>query len=108
MRRPIRRHSHPGLDRAGTNLSYCNGEFRAGSSNIKLYMLWPCPLPLPVAHKVQHVASSSGRKDEVGEPREQDKASATRSTSAIRILLSGSCYSKASCPSDVSTKPHRA
>ncbi len=32
--------SYPQLDRAGTKLSYCNGEIGAGSSNITPYMVW--------------------------------------------------------------------
>src|SRR5579885_2307064 len=33
------RHTHPRLDRAGTNLSYCTDEFQAASSNITLYIV---------------------------------------------------------------------
>jgi hypothetical protein len=36
----LERHPHPRLDRAGTKLSYCNGEIAAGSRNITLYIVW--------------------------------------------------------------------
>lgn len=69
---------HPRLDRAGTKLSYCNGEIGAGSSNITPYMVWACKRPRWVAHTLQQMDGFSVEKaKEVGEAREQDKASAS-------------------------------
>jgi len=42
-------YSHPGLERVGTKLSYCNGEIDAGSSNITLYIVWPYAWPPCIA-----------------------------------------------------------
>ena len=47
--------SHPGLDRAGTKLSYCNGENGAGSSDITPYMVWPYERPRWVAQTLQQM-----------------------------------------------------
>src|SRR5258708_7136643 len=58
----------PRLDRAGTNLSYCNGEIVPGSSNITLYIVWPCGRARWVAHTLQQmpglrVREGRGRKN---------------------------------------------
>src|SRR5271155_385206 len=45
----------PWLERASTNLSNCNGEMGAGSSNITLYVVWPYVLALWVAHTLQQM-----------------------------------------------------
>ena len=63
----------PRLERVGTNLSYCNGEIGAGSSNITLYVVWPCVSPRWVAHALRHLPGLPGEEDEVGEAGEQDK-----------------------------------
>ena len=93
------RHSHPRLDRADTKLSYCNGEIGAGSSNITPYMVWACKRPRWVAHTLQQMDGFSvEREQEVGESREQDKASASGSVSAmatlrqLRLLEGSSCW----------------
>jgi hypothetical protein len=84
------RHSHPRLDRAGTKLSYCNGEIGAGSSNITPYMVWACKRPRWVAHTLQQMDGFSvEREKEVGEAREQDKASASGSVSAMELSTVG-------------------
>lgn len=71
--------AHPGLARAGTNLSYCNGEIVPGSSNITLYIVWPWKRAPLVAQTLQHVSGLQVESEnEVGEPREQDKATAMR------------------------------
>ncbi len=70
------RHSHPRLDRAGTKLSYCNGEIGAGSSNITPYMVWAYERPRWVAHTLQQLDGFQGEGREVGESREQHHASA--------------------------------
>src|SRR5579872_5168312 len=68
----------PRLERAGTNLSNCNGEMGAGSSNITLYIVWPYVLALWVAQTLQQKPSFQGRKkSEAGESREHLHGSAT-------------------------------
>src|SRR5260370_36549117 len=69
--------SHPRLDRAGTKLSYCNGEIGAGASNITPYMVWPYERPRWGAHTLQQLSglrAETERRWEVS--REQDPASA--------------------------------
>src|ERR1700722_7957681 len=46
----------PGLERATTNLTNCNGELGVGSSNITLYIVWPYPVALWVAHTLQQLS----------------------------------------------------
>jgi hypothetical protein len=58
----------PGLDRAGTNLTHCNGQIGAGSSNITLYIVWPYEQAPQVAHTLQQmpilrVRKGRGRKN---------------------------------------------
>ena len=48
-------YSHPWLDRAGTNLSYCNGEIRVASSNITPYIVWAWIRPRCIAHTLRHL-----------------------------------------------------
>ena len=79
--------SHPRLERAHTNLSYCNGEILPGSSNITLYLVSPWTGPRHIAQTLQHLVKRFlETKNEAGEPREQDKASAGRTMSAIEIF----------------------
>src|SRR6202035_4521332 len=61
-----------------TNLSYCNGEITPGSSNITLYIVWPCVPPRQVAHTLRHMPGlRAEERTEVGEPREHNHAIAT-------------------------------
>ena len=67
----LAQYSHPGLDRAGTNLSYCNGEIRVASSNITLYVVWAGIRPRCIAHTWQHqVIFRRGDEDRRWENRE--------------------------------------
>src|SRR5271168_483819 len=87
MQWTLRRHSQPRLDRAGTKLSYCNGEIGAGSSNITPYMVWPYGRPRWVAQTLQQLNSFRVENgNEVGEPREPLQASASRSGNAMAMF----------------------
>jgi hypothetical protein len=67
-----RTNSHPRLDRAGTKLSYCNGEIGAGSRNITPYMVWAYKGPRWVAHTLQQLdAFRAETERRWEEPREQ-------------------------------------
>src|SRR5579859_884043 len=83
----LRPMSHPRLGRAGTKLSYCNGENGAGSSNITPYMVWPYGRPRWVAQTLQQIRTLWVETERRwGESREQDKASAFQSRSAIGMF----------------------
>jgi hypothetical protein len=73
------RYHHPGLEWVGTKLSYCNGKIQPGSSNITPYMVWAYAI-VPCIAQTLHLVRSFGLEweEEVGEPREQDKASSSR------------------------------
>src|SRR5271168_5313763 len=82
--RSFLRCSQPRLERAGTKLSYCNGEIGAGSSNITPYMVWACKGPRWVAHTLQQLDGfwvETGRRPEGA--REHNNVSAGRSMSAM-------------------------
>src|SRR5258708_31155576 len=74
----------PRPDRAGTNLSYCNGEIGPGSSNITLYIVWPSALARWVAHTLQHMPSLRLREGRGGRTA---RATMTIRRSVTRINL---------------------
>ncbi len=61
----------PQAGEAGTNLSYCNGEIGAGSSNITLYIVWPYARPRQIAQTLQQTPGLRAWKKRRGKSREQ-------------------------------------
>src|SRR5579862_9625742 len=104
MLRPTCGQFSPQAGQGGTKLSYCNGEIGPGSSNITPYMVWPYKRPRWVAHTLRQMDGFSvEREEEVGEPREQDKASATR----MRTQWIWQCVDTARADSDNDRSPRK-
>ena len=61
---------HPRLVRAGTKLSYCNGEIGAGSRNITPYIVWGYERPRCIAQTLQQTDGIRPRRRKRWENRE--------------------------------------